>query len=340
MHRDSKAFKERFQRWKNGEQVYDKGRPIELPEYGGGKDSELVEHGIFAGRLASAMIGKQKYQKNLEESNYLNKQKKIASTKDYGWKGDSRGWMNKEHSKQYIDPAWRLSDIPIFGLLHNAVNPDNKKDASPTEQALYNRHLGYSRDLELMPIPNTIFAGDFTKDGKLKRAKAEYTGLSKTTKDAIRNQIGNKIKVNDDGSWTQYDLGQIKGMLGWDIAPELKNFSIRENNQSDIYDVFDTYDFDFWHKMHPIKNRLDGQQIEVRDTIWGPNANPDLYNPMYTKVGYKNGKDSIRIKPSHRGRLTALKKRTGKSEAELWKTGGPSVRKMITFARNARKWKH
>ena len=52
----------------------------------------------------------------------------------------------------------------------------------------------------------------------------------------------------------------------------------------------------------------------------------------------KGGK--IHIKPSHRGRLTELKKRTGKSEAELYKTGGPAVRKMITFARNARKWKH
>lgn len=34
--RDSKDFKERFARWKNGEQVYDKGRP--LPAYQGGKD--------------------------------------------------------------------------------------------------------------------------------------------------------------------------------------------------------------------------------------------------------------------------------------------------------------
>lgn len=47
---------------------------------------------------------------------------------------------------------------------------------------------------------------------------------------------------------------------------------------------------------------------------------------------------SIHIK--HPGRLTALKKRTGKSEAELWATGNAHTRKMITFARNARKWKH
>ncbi len=44
------------------------------------------------------------------------------------------------------------------------------------------------------------------------------------------------------------------------------------------------------------------------------------------------------IEIKHPGRLTALKKRTGKTEAELWAEGRPEVRKMITFARNARKW--
>lgn len=54
---------------------------------------------------------------------------------------------------------------------------------------------------------------------------------------------------------------------------------------------------------------------------------------------YRNG-GGIHIKPSHRGRLTELKRRTGKTEAELYRTGSPATRKMITFARSARKWKH
>ena len=49
----------------------------------------------------------------------------------------------------------------------------------------------------------------------------------------------------------------------------------------------------------------------------------------------KGGKIEIK----HPGRLTELKKRTGKTEAQLWAEGDPEVRKMITFARNARKWK-
>ena len=51
----------------------------------------------------------------------------------------------------------------------------------------------------------------------------------------------------------------------------------------------------------------------------------------------ESGKSGIHIKPENRGKLTRLKKRTGNTEAELWKEGNPAVRKMITFARNARK---
>ena len=71
----------------------------------------------------------------------------------------------------------------------------------------------------------------------------------------------------------------------------------------------------------------------------------DAMTGQYFKQGgilkrVESGKSGIHIKPENRGKLTRLKKRTGKSEAELWKEGNPAVRKMITFARNARKWKH
>ena len=57
-------------------------------------------------------------------------------------------------------------------------------------------------------------------------------------------------------------------------------------------------------------------------------------------TGYKNGKSPIHIKPANRGKLTRLKKRTGKSESELYNDGNPAHKKMVVFARNARKWKH
>ena len=55
---------------------------------------------------------------------------------------------------------------------------------------------------------------------------------------------------------------------------------------------------------------------------------------------FKDGKSPIHIKPANRGKLTRLKKRTGKSESELYNDGNPAHKKMVVFARNARKWKH
>ena len=53
---------------------------------------------------------------------------------------------------------------------------------------------------------------------------------------------------------------------------------------------------------------------------------------------YKKG--GIYIKPSHRGRFTEYKKRTGKTTEEALHSPDPHVRQMANFARNAAKWKH
>lgn len=46
------------------------------------------------------------------------------------------------------------------------------------------------------------------------------------------------------------------------------------------------------------------------------------------------------IKPSHRGRFTALKERTGHSATWFKENGTPAQKKMATFALNAAKWNH
>ena len=48
----------------------------------------------------------------------------------------------------------------------------------------------------------------------------------------------------------------------------------------------------------------------------------------------------IHIKPSHKGRFTAYKKRTGQTTAEALHSKNPHVREMANFARNAKKWHH
>lgn len=61
----------------------------------------------------------------------------------------------------------------------------------------------------------------------------------------------------------------------------------------------------------------------------------DIITPNSFKHGGK-----IYIKPSHRGKFTELKKRTGHSASWFKAHGTPAQKKMATFALNARKWKH
>lgn len=48
----------------------------------------------------------------------------------------------------------------------------------------------------------------------------------------------------------------------------------------------------------------------------------------------------IHIKPSHRGRFTAYKERTGQTTEQALHSSNPHVRQMANFARNASKWHH
>lgn len=128
--------------------------------------------------------------------------------------------------------------------------------------------------------------------------------------DAVHNKTPNTIYGYDSGS------NFVEGMY---------EFAVPRNTQMKLVDPI-TYD----NNGHIIK-------LSKRDNF----KNPDFrYKQGGILKRVESGKSGIHIKPENRGKLTRLKKRTGKSESELWKEGNPAVRKMITFARNSRKWKH
>lgn len=137
-----------------------------------------------------------------------------------------------------------------------------------------------------------------------------YSANSALIQDAIHNKALNTIYGYDSGS------NFVEGMY---------EFAVPRNTQMKLADPI-TYD----NNGHIIK-------LSKRDDF----KNPDFrYKQGGILKRVESGKSGIHIKPENRGKLTRLKKRTGKTEAELWKEGNPAVRKMITFARNARKWKH
>lgn len=84
------------------------------------------------------------------------------------------------------------------------------------------------------------------------------------------------------------------------------------------------------------------------DTIKNDEARGDAFNQYATQMPhydkYSNTryakKGGILIKPSHRGRFTEYKERTGETTEEALHSKSPHVRKMAQFAKNAKKWKH
>ena len=70
---------------------------------------------------------------------------------------------------------------------------------------------------------------------------------------------------------------------------------------------------------------------------------PEMRKQIGLKYEAEGGifkKGGIYIKPKNRGKFNALKKRTGKTTAQLKHSKNPLTRKRATFAANAKKWKH
>ena len=119
-----------------------------------------------------------------------------------------------------------------------------------------------------------------------------------------------------------------------------------------MYDSWDLNPFEYisWNGPIDYFKKYGANAIELYDRIY-ENDNPELYSKAYdygVRGGYIKDEEEnslasggkIHIKPSHRGKFTALKKRTGKSASWFKAHGTPAQKKMATFALNARKWKH
>lgn len=192
-------------------------------------------------------------------------------------KYDTQGGYEANRAKRTINPDGAISFQNALSQWYNYKNDIPANPKVKEGLPMWYRHLGASRDYENMPANGIRFAGDYNSDGSLRLPEAEYTGIPTSSKDRIRQLIqSGKIRPNPDGTWTPFRDERYTGYTYYPELSQLKNFSIRNNNNSGIYDIFDSYDFDSWAKK---LNRKPGQQIEIRDTIWGSNANPKLYNP-------------------------------------------------------------
>lgn len=159
---------------------------------------------------------------------------------------------------------------------------------------------------------------------KLKELVARINRASNA--DFVRRLLDEKRKVlkNDDGTVSTHELGYVTEDGGAVVSPSVQSVgdSLARFPYPESYE----------------------RAVERGDTVHMSIPGAELFTVGYKDYypGFDRYSDggSIHIKPSHSGRLTELKERTGKTEAELYSDGNPAHKKMVVFARNARKWNH
>lgn len=174
-------------------------------------------------------------------------------------------------------------------------NIQREEFGTPHDEALWKGYLNLERDSTQLPPTNIRFSRDYDVTGKPIKTK-EYVGLPKQQKDAIRNKVIPRVRYKTPaGKWTQVYENPLKQFFDHPIetvihkgdvvdTPDLSglaNFGLRNNNDSGIYDVADTYDFYTKPNQNGgrsfIPNRNKGYELEIRDTIWTKDAKPELY---------------------------------------------------------------
>lgn len=152
------------------------------------------------------------------------------------------------------------------------------------------------------------------------------------------------------------DEDGMKRITGWDVVQFLddmdcfdafesfiyKNYPQQYNSiNTDSIEDYSTEDF-FNANWDELAKNLMSQQVNEGRTLELTEEELNAIVLEGAKKAYEQlkeaNKSGIHIKKSHEGKLTALKKRTGKSESEIYNDGNPDHKKMIVFARNARKW--
>lgn len=206
----------------------------------------------------------------------------------------------------------------LFGI---ATNEENLAKANNTISTGKNFRSAAATNEGLVNAPSFASVGRVYKGGLLRKGD----GNRKDT--AIHNDI------NDAIAFVDRSLENNRVNIASDnINNQLAVYSAFGGPLDRISDDMGAIEYGF------MSDYLANKKKQVENQNKTPGISPMPFN-AFGKGGClcnKFGEGGIEIK--HPGRLTRLKERTGKTEAELWAEGRPEVKKMITFARNSRKW--
>lgn len=326
MYKDPTEFRARFKAYREGKMPYENG----LPKFGGGKDpyedivnSIIEEEGFLSSprdigdsviTIGSGLTNKKwidKYKANgswSQEDNRAAVREEIGNTERYLRKLFSNyDTLPQEAKNVLIDIGYNVGP----NILSSAKSPKfvSAVRTGNWQEAMRQMDWG-NNQLDSKGRP---FRGLQKRNARRQAAWANAFGITKTYP-KLDIQIKPSIE-SSDATAVRQEIPEQRTIPTFDpiISPYISG-----------------------KPMVKLMPRINLQNLiqMVEDDQWQPEYQiPQI--PMYA-----DGKSPIHIKPANRGKLTRLKARTGKSESELYNDGNPAHKKMVVFARNARKWKH
>ena len=241
---------------------------------------------VLAGANPDKVFNEQERFKDRHRINDDGSKYETGGDKKSPWSGQDNE-KRRERLYRTVNPGsnfFSLTDWINNGILYlvNDKNSNRLKheefSSNPEEEEMFKSYLSDKPVYEVLPKTDVRLAKDINPDGTYNTNK-QYVGLSKRQKDSIRDNL-----IEDYlGSPADFISSQ-KGKNGWKVIDDrrygdgylsmLGKFSIRENNNSGIYEIMDTYDFPSWI---PIPDRNKGHELVIRDTVWTKDAKPELY---------------------------------------------------------------
>ena len=335
MGKDTTAFRERFNAYKNGKsvsEIYDAG----LPRYAGGKPGltkaqqnaldELYEWGSANGLDITAIsgIGGNGIQESsldseaVSKSGYAglwqnNKNLQAAIIDKYG---DHSKKSQLDYAKAWINGEEWVRKGKYAAHTAMGSGKFKKSGYKTAEEASDAWMKQYERPVILDANGKVI--GYQEQDKRRAYSRLAYNYLN--------NKYGKpKISVQEPSTY-------IAKPVSTAVRPIIK-----EEQTVPAYDP-------------TISPYISGKpMLKLRPRVQLPNLielmedsewDPEYDIPQIVLPQYKNGKSPIHINPANRGKFNATKKRTGKTTEQLAHSSNPLTRKRAIFALNARKWHH
>ena len=249
MRKDPINFRERFNRWKQGEQVYENGRPI--PQYQYGKDEKAIKAGANIGRAIVEPVN------DRARAMYNAIDPRDAYPETYLEAAIKENYIRKKMHKGNTDQM----EYEVGDDL-----PDRVSDAA------WRKRLGYMYDTKLLPryngdtvrLPKQIELEIPTDTNKLKERIAlnedimrsngyygrnpylrEAVSYDKEALESLRKtyKTGKKVKINEQA----YNSRQwVKdGHVNPEMSPlnALQNYTVWYDKNTNRLYYHDTYDF-------------------------------------------------------------------------------------------------